>query len=265
MCDRIPNDIQEMVKSKKLDSKVRLQLVENITSTGIRLPTIERIFPLDNREMSFCLEQKEVPVTDAMGKHFLKGDKSWDATLKRNQRVTNENRYLYGFPESEDNNRVRHFIYCITPAVMSEDAMICVLSLLQRNIIYRKDIEPRYEYSSSLLYMKLPSRDNTYIDSNNDMNDKITSLDMDVKEMIIQLVKDRNRCFRNVHNNTFYEGRLMDRPIKLSDDCKAHIAVHQSISSPYLLTIALQDEFNALVSSVIYICVASYVNTIYLH
>jgi hypothetical protein len=231
---------------------MRFQLVENTTMIGRGrvLPTIERIFPLYNREVLNYLEQTKAPgIADKVWKQILK-ESSVSVTPKQSQRVTSGGHYLYGCPDSADSNRVSHFIYCIIPTVVSRDTMICVLSLLQRKFINRKDTGPRYEYASSLLYMKLPSHDNAdFIDSNNDMNDKITSLDTDIKKKIIQLVKDQNRCFKNIYNSTFYEGRLMDRPITLSNDCKAHIAVYQSVTPPHLLTIALQDESNALVSS----------------
>jgi hypothetical protein len=146
--------------------------------------------------------------------NIMRKNSSGNVTLKQSQRVTSENRYLYGFPEPADDDLDRHFIYCITPTVMSRNITICVLYLLQRKIDDREDAGPHYEYDSSLLYMKLPSYkrvDNVeFLNSKNNMNDIIMSLDTSVKEKIIQLVNYRNQCFKDKHNGKFYDGQLMD-------------------------------------------------------
>jgi hypothetical protein len=117
--------------------------------------------------------------------------------------------------------------------------------------------------------MKLPSQEREDAfdssDSEDDMNDGAISLSIDVKKEIIQLVEYRNQCFKDKHNGRFREGRLMDWPITLSRDCKAHIAVYQDVTPPYLLSVSLQDEFNALVSSIACICVTFYANLLHLH
>jgi hypothetical protein len=271
MYDRVPkmnavDDIQEAIEFKQLDPTMQLQLIENATMTGRELPTIERISSLDNGEVSIFLKQKEMSLVGMMRKQLPRNTRSGNATSEQSQRVTSENRYLYGSPESADGDQVRHFIYCITPTVMSRNMTICVLYLMQRKVINRKGTGPRYKYDSSLLYMKLPSYNNFGIHYRKEnMNNIITSLDTDVKKKIIQLVKYRNQCFKDKHSSKFYDGQLMDRPITLSSNCKAHIAVHQSVVSPYLLSITLQDEPNAMVSSTNGICVILYANLMYLH
>jgi hypothetical protein len=228
---------------------MQFQLVENTTTInkGRKPLQIERIFPLNSEVLkrSKCATSKK--------------------TLEQSESIASSDYCLYGCPELTDDGQDGHFIYCIMPTVMSRDTTICVLSLLQRKVINRKDTEPRYEYASSLLYMKLPfcERVETFnsCDSEVDMDDRITSLNMIVKKKIVQLVKDRNQCFKDRHN----EGQLMDRPVTLSRDCKAHIAMYQLVAPPYLLSVALQDEFNAVASGITCICVILYVNLTYLY
>jgi hypothetical protein len=235
--------IQEKIEPKKLDPTMRFQLIENIiTIVEERKPlTIERIFPLDSREVL---------------------THSGNVDLEQSQCVNSGDHCLYKCPELAGASQDSHFIYCIMPTVMSEDTTICVLSLLQRKVISMQDAEPRYKYASSLLYTKLPpyERVDAFESSDNedDMNGRIISLSMGTKKKITQLVKDRNQCFKNTYNNAFHEGQLMDRPIVLSSDCKAHIMVHQAVASPYLLSMTLQNEFNALVSSIVCIYATPY-------
>jgi hypothetical protein len=270
------DNIQKKIESKKLDAKIRFQLVENISMSthewhvrrGMqsrddeRRLTIERIFPLDNGEM---LDKRRFIDVDQQRLSESSGE---NVASKQFQRFTCNDFRLYGCSELEDDNRISHFIYCIMPEKISENMTICVLSLSQK-VIDRKDTSPRYEYASSLLYMKLPfykrvgnvdTSDNEY-----DMNGEIEPLSIDTKKKIIHLVEDRNQCFNNTHNNIFYEGQLMDRPIKLPNGYRAHVLVHQSVAPPYLLSISLQDEFNVLVSSITCICAISYANLICLH
>jgi hypothetical protein len=261
---RLAARIKRLFRITKETSSETPEEPPNTTNKEVKPLTIERILPLDNRELLACLEKTKM--SDTIVWHQLSKSHS-NAASKQNYRVTGGNICLYRRLESADDSQVNHFIYCIMPKEISENMMVCVLSLLQRKIINRKDTEPRYEYSSSLIYMKLPSREREEAfdshNNNRNVNDEVIPLNMGVKKEIIQLVKDRNQCFRNVYNNVFYESQLIDWPITLPDDYKAHVAAHQSVAPPYLLSITLRDEFDALVSNITCICVTLYANSIF--
>jgi hypothetical protein len=268
-----PNDTtEEGVKSLTADKQRPSDTTggsrSSMSSKERKLLTIERIFPLDNRELLTYSEKTKRSRTFNGRQQQSPEDNGAINVSKKSHRITSGGYYLYGRPELAEDDRVGHFIYCIMPTAITKGMTICVLHLLQRKFINRKDAIPSYEYASSLLYMKLPSYegevDRDSLNGSDNVNNRLDPLNIGAKKKIIQLVKDRNQYFDNVHN-VFYEAQLMDRPIKLSEDCKAHITVHQSVAPPYLLSITLRDEFNPLVSSTACICTIPYTNSIYLH
>jgi hypothetical protein len=212
---------------------------------------IDRIYPIDDRELSDYLNisklKKLLNEIDTILLNKKEGSNTYTDWLSWN------NICLYGHPKSEDDNQVNHFIYCIREKEILKDTTICVLSLLQKTI-NRKDMGSRYEYASSLFYMKLPSYEGgeAFDSANNNINaiPGETMLSMGVKKRIIQLVEYRNQCFKDMYNSTFYEGQLMDRPVKLTNNLEAHIMVHQPVFPLHLLTIMLQDEVNTVVSGI---------------
>jgi hypothetical protein len=108
------------------------------------------------------------------------------------------------------------------PEEVYENMIICALSLLQRKVINREDSEPHYEHASSLLYMKLlPHKRIDYFDSFDIEND------IYIKEKNYSTCRIPKTVLQKyIYNSTFYEGQLIDLSIKLSNNCKAHIAVH---------------------------------------
>jgi hypothetical protein len=106
--------------------------------------------------LTYSEKTKRSRLVDKMWQRTLKGKSANDAS-KKSHCITSDGHYLYGFPESADDSRVKNFIYCIMPKKITENMTVCVLHLLQRKIINRKYTRLRYEYASSLLYMKLPS------------------------------------------------------------------------------------------------------------
>jgi hypothetical protein len=248
--------IQKGIRHKKFKPNMRFHLVENFCVLGEeeKLLTIERISSMYSKEVLVLIEETDWEKSIKRNWRQYQRRDIENAASKQDHRVITFSYRLYRHPESTDSNQFRHFIYCIMPEVASRDTTICVLYLMQRKIIDSKDTELSYEYVSSLLYMKLPSYRRIDKDGFFDNEDNITSLDTDLKKKIIQLVKYRNKCFKNIRNNTFHEGRLMERPVRLSSDYKAYIAVHQSVAPPYLLSVSLRDEDNNKVGSIACIC-----------